>query len=69
VRTGDGWLVMSRGDLDVVAVWADDGARVPRAGAGEVVLAWDPAGVEVGADDGGEGAVTLAGPGVVVLRG
>jgi maltooligosyltrehalose trehalohydrolase len=64
VRTGDGWLVMSRGDLDVVAVWADEGARVPRVGAGDVVLAWDPHAVEDG-----DGAVTLRGPGVVVLRG
>ncbi|GAA4433316.1 malto-oligosyltrehalose trehalohydrolase [Georgenia halophila] len=56
---GEGWLVMSRGTIDVVL--ALEAGAVPVAGSPEPILSWDP--VEVG-----DGLVSLPGPGVAVLR-
>ncbi|PZR52319.1 malto-oligosyltrehalose trehalohydrolase [Xylanimonas oleitrophica] len=78
VRTGDGWLVMSRrapeGDevLDVVVAWAETGASVPLPGAGDGGKGGGGAAprVVLSWDDVAPegGAVALPGPGVVVLR-
>ncbi len=62
-QTGEGWLVVRRGDLRVVVVLDVSGAEVPLdAPATEVVLAWD--------DDAalGERAVRLGREGVAVVR-
>ncbi|MGO1511337.1 MAG: malto-oligosyltrehalose trehalohydrolase [Actinomycetales bacterium] len=66
VDDGAGWLRMSRGGIDVVAVTEDRAVTVPLAGgadAAEVLLAWDPA-----ATTPGDGVVTIEGPGVAVVR-
>jgi maltooligosyltrehalose trehalohydrolase len=70
VRTGEGWVVLTRGapeegaeTVDVVAVRGDDDATVPLEGSGHhVVLSWDPVSVaEAGT------AVHIPGPGFAVL--
>ncbi|WP_425953441.1 malto-oligosyltrehalose trehalohydrolase [Xylanimonas sp. McL0601] len=71
VRTGDGWLVMTRGGTagatDVVVCWSDDGAVVPLDGEGrEVLLAWAPVDVQPAPD--ATTTVTLHEPGFAVMR-
>jgi len=70
VRTGDGWLVMTRegasGGIDVAVCWSDDGAAVPLDGENhQVLLAWEPVHLENGSDG---VSVILHEPGIAVLR-
>ncbi|ACQ80226.1 malto-oligosyltrehalose trehalohydrolase [Beutenbergia cavernae DSM 12333] len=57
------WLVLYRGSHAVVVARTDSPASVPVAGAGELVLAWDPPSTVVSSD-----AVALPGRGTALVR-
>lgn len=84
VRTGDGWLLLTRGGersgaaggVDVAMCWSDDGAVVPLDGSDhQVLLAWEPVHLESRVVEPVETTdrtmrttVTLHQPGFAVLR-
>lgn len=62
VETGDGWVVLWRGEVCVAAVVADEPRDVPVGGAVRVLAAWEPVRVAGGVARLAERSVAVVGP-------